>query len=116
VDRIALVARNGWAESATRQTRTMRIRSLLALLLPPRLGVVAATLLKPETPFLPGRCAPDRGEASSSARLAGKTTCSVFFPEAMTPGCNAGEGRGLPTVARVPRARVEIVGVSFDDP
>lgn len=56
------------------------------------------------------------GKQVSSQDLAGKTYLLWFFPKAMTPGCTA-EGNGLrDQFPALREAKVEVLGVSFDDP
>ena len=57
-----------------------------------------------------------KGTTVSSQDLAGKTYLLWFFPKAMTPGCTA-EGQGLRDQYQAFQTRkVEVLGVSFDDP
>lgn len=72
--------------------------------------------LKPGDPFPAWRLLDQKGEAVSSADLAGKTYLLWYYPKAMTPGCTA-EGCALrDSYADFAKLGVVVLGVSFDEP
>jgi len=92
------------------------LSTVLSLVAGPASRLEAAPLLKVGDPFPVWTLTDQTGKRVSSADLAGKTYLLWFYPKAMTPGCTA-EGRGLrDEVAAFRTQKVEILGVSFDDP
>ena len=85
----------------------------------PRSVVVAADapqLLKVGDPFPTWSMRDHTGAVVTSASLAGKPYLLWYYPKAQTPGCTA-EGRGLrDRFGDFRDKKVEIVGVSFDEP
>jgi peroxiredoxin Q/BCP len=76
----------------------------------------AASMLKPGDPFPAWHLVDQKGAPVSSADLAGHTYLMWFFPKALSSGCTA-EGCALrDNFSAFEKAKVEVVGVSFDPP
>jgi thioredoxin-dependent peroxiredoxin len=90
--------------------------SLLVVVLAAPNGAQAAAMLTAGDTF-PTWSMPDQsGKTVSSADLAGKTYLLWYYPKAMTPGCTA-EGNALrDSFPALRDAKVEVIGVSFDEP
>ena len=75
-----------------------------------------AEMLKPGDRFPDWALSDQTGTTVSSRDLAGKTYLLWFYPKAQTPGCTA-EGDALrDSFVAFQKEKVEIIGVSFDDP
>ena len=80
------------------------------------LGDAGAAMLAPGAPFPAFELRDDNGGTVRSSDLAGKRYLVWFYPKAQTPGCTT-EARGLRDhYAELEKARVVILGVSFDVP
>jgi peroxiredoxin Q/BCP len=79
-------------------------------------STATAEMLKPGDRFPDWALTDQTGARVASSDLAGKTYLLWFYPKAQTPGCTA-EGDALrDSFASFEKAKIEILGVSFDEP